>query len=99
MDGNEGEDGVAERPLALLGRARAVNIGVKCIVFSDRDDPLERACAFRSGATAFCVKHAAAVDFEVALRQAFEPSMYLAPVAAPAEAARTTVPRPPLDSD
>ena len=40
MDGNEGGDGVAERPLALLGRARAANTGVKCIVFSDRDDPL-----------------------------------------------------------
>jgi DNA-binding NarL/FixJ family response regulator len=91
-DGNEGEDGVAERPLALLGRARAANTGVKCIVFSDRDDPFERACAFRSGATAFCVKHAAAVDFAVAVRQAFEPSMYLAPTAAPADAARTTDP-------
>jgi len=89
-DGNEGEDGVAERPLALLGRARAANTGVKCIVFSDRDDPFERACAFRSGATAFCVKHAAAVDFAVAVRQAFEPSMYLAPTAPPPESARTT---------
>ena len=85
LDGNEGEDGVAERPLALLGQARAANTGVKCIVFSDRDDPFERACAFRSGATAFCVKHAAAVDFAVALRQAFEPSMYLAPTAPPPE--------------
>ena len=83
MDGNEGGDGVAERPLALLGRARAANTGVKCIVFSDRDDPLERACAFRSGATAFCVKHAAAVDFAVAVRQAFAPSMYFAPTAPP----------------
>ena len=100
MDGNEGEDGVAERPLALLGRARAANTGVKCIVFSDRDDPLERACAFRSGATAFCVKHAAAVDFAVAVRQAFEPSMYLAPAAPPAEAAPiTTRPRGLLRSE
>ena len=89
MDGNEGGDGVAERPLALLGRARAANTGVKCIVFLDRDDPLQRACAFRSGATAFCVKHAAAVDFAVAVRQAFKPSMYLAPTTVPAEAAPT----------
>jgi DNA-binding NarL/FixJ family response regulator len=87
MDGNEGDDGLAERPLALLGRARAANTAVKCIVFSGRDDPLERACAFGSGATAFCVKHAAAVDFAVAIRQAFKPSMYLAPVAPPTEAA------------
>ena len=90
LDGNEGGDGVAERPLALLGRARAANIGVKCIVFSDRDDPLERVCAFRSGAAAFCVKHAAAADFAVAVRQAFVQSMYFAPTGPTAEATPIT---------
>jgi DNA-binding NarL/FixJ family response regulator len=101
-DGKEGGDGVAELPLTLLGRARAANSGVKCIVFSDRDDPAERVSAFRSGAAAFCIKHAAAADFTVAIRQAFAPSMYFAPIGptapskyfAPAgptaEAARTT---------
>ena len=89
LDGKAGEDGAATRPLALLGRARAANTAVKCIVFSDRDDPAERAGAFRSGATAFCVKHAAAADFAVAVRQAFNPSMYFAPPTPPAEPAAT----------
>ena len=79
LDGKAGEDGAATRPLALLGRARAANTAVKCIVFSDRDDPAERAGAFRSGATAFCVKHAAAADFAVAVRQAFRPVDVLRP--------------------
>ena len=100
IDGNGGEEGVAERPLALLERARAANTGVKCIVLSDKDDPSERAHAFRSGATACCVKHAAADDFAVAVRQAFAPTIFLAPAHPPAEATRTTAtattPRSPL---
>jgi DNA-binding NarL/FixJ family response regulator len=87
---NGNEEGGAELPLALLERARAVNTGVKCIVLSDMDDPSERAHAFRSGATAYCVKHAAADDFAAAVRQAFTPSIYFAPESPPAEAARTT---------
>ena len=75
VERNQSEHDVAERPLTLLAHARAVNAGVKCIVFSDRDDPAERACAFRSGASAFCVKHTDAVCFAVAIRQAFTPSI------------------------
>jgi DNA-binding NarL/FixJ family response regulator len=87
IDGNGDGEGHAQLPLALLERARAVNTGVKCIVLSDTDDPSERDHAFRSGATAYCVKHAAADDFAVALRQAFAPTIYLAPVDPPGKAA------------
>ena len=50
----------------------------------------ERACAFRSEASAFCVEHTDAVCFAVAIRQAFTPSIYLPPADPPAEPARTT---------
>ena len=90
MDANEGEEGFGELPLALLERAHAANAGVKCIVMADTDDPSERDHAFRSGAMAYCVKHAAADDFAVAVRQAFAPTIYFAPDKPPVKAARTT---------
>jgi DNA-binding NarL/FixJ family response regulator len=90
LEGNEGEEGVADLPLALLARARAVNTRVKCIVLSETDDPSERAHAFRSGATAYCIKCAAADDLAAVVRQAFAPTIYLAPADLPAEAPRTT---------
>ncbi len=95
---NEDEGGTTQLPLALLEQARAVNSGVRCIVLSDTDDPSERDHAFRSGATAYCVKHAAADDFAVAVRQTFAPTIYLAPTDSPAAPAETiaTAQRSPL---
>jgi len=90
LDANGDDDaGDAELSLALLERARAVNTGVKCIVWSDADDPSEREHAFQSGATAYCAKNAAADDFAVAVRQAFAPTIYLAPADPLADAAQT----------
>jgi DNA-binding NarL/FixJ family response regulator len=63
---------------ALLDCARRANVGVKCVVLSERDDPHERASAFGAGASLFCVKRAKPDDLSVAIRQIFDRSIYFA---------------------
>lgn len=72
----EGADALLECDLLL--RAREANPQVKCIVLSEEDDANERERAFSAGASAFCVKRAEREDVAAAIRQAFDPSIYLA---------------------
>jgi DNA-binding NarL/FixJ family response regulator len=76
----EGRDGIPDVDNALACALRA-NAGVKCIVLSDDDDQLARERTFAAGAAVFCVKSAEPEDVAVAIRQAFDHSIYF-----PAEA-------------
>jgi two-component system response regulator DevR len=73
----EGQDGMPDADNALACALRA-NPSVKCIVLSDGDDPLAREHAFAAGAAVFCVKRAEPEDLAVAIRQAFDHSIYFA---------------------
>jgi DNA-binding NarL/FixJ family response regulator len=51
---------------------------IKSVVLSADDQPHQVQAAFDAGASVYCVKRAAAEDLAVAIRQAFEHSIYLA---------------------
>jgi DNA-binding NarL/FixJ family response regulator len=59
-------------------RARERCPGVKSVVLSASDDPQQIQAAFAAGASVYCVKRAATADLAVAIRQAFEHSIYFA---------------------
>jgi NarL family two-component system response regulator LiaR len=59
-------------------RVRARHQDVKSVVLSASDDPQQIQAAFAAGASVYCVKRAAAADLVVAIRQAFDHSIYLA---------------------
>ncbi len=73
----EGRDGTPDADSAIA-RARRANPDVKCIVLSDGDDARSREQAFAAGATVFCAKRAQPEDLAVAIRQAFDHSIYFA---------------------
>jgi DNA-binding NarL/FixJ family response regulator len=82
-----------------IRRSCEVHPGLKAIVLSATDQPDQIEAAFSAGASVFCVKTAAQDDLTVAIRQAFEASIYLAsrvqpmakqPSAAPADAPELT---------
>jgi DNA-binding NarL/FixJ family response regulator len=52
--------------------------GLKSVVLAADDDPEQIAAAFAAGASVYCVKRAAAEDLAVAIRQAFESSIFIA---------------------
>jgi len=56
---------------------------IKVIVLSITDDPAQINAAFAAGAVAFVVKKADPDDLVVAVRQAYEPSIYLPGLVAP----------------
>ena len=61
-----------------LVEARRLSPGLKTVVLSSVDDPAQIDAAFAAGATAYIVKTASPDDIEVALRQTFGPSLFLA---------------------
>jgi DNA-binding NarL/FixJ family response regulator len=64
--------------LACVERVRARYPDIKSVVLSASDDPERIHAAFAAGASVYCVKRAAAADLVVAIRQAFDHSIYLA---------------------
>jgi DNA-binding NarL/FixJ family response regulator len=66
--------------LACVERTRACHPSVKSVVLSASDDQQQIQAAFAAGASVYCVKRAAAADLVVAIRQAFDHSIYLAGV-------------------
>jgi DNA-binding NarL/FixJ family response regulator len=80
-------------------RTREQFPGVKSVVLSAGDDQLQIQAAFEAGASVYCVKRAAAEDLAVAIRQAFDHSIYLASAynAQKDAAERSTAPATPLD--
>ena|SRR5438105_9685204 len=69
----EGEEGGLE----VLRKAQDLCPGLKAIVLSISDDPQHVDAAFEAGALAYVVKTAEPEDLASAIRQAFEPSIYL----------------------
>jgi DNA-binding NarL/FixJ family response regulator len=80
--------------IGCVRRAHEQWAGVKSVVLAADDDPQQIEAAFAAGASVYCVKRAAAEDLAVAIRQAFEHSIYFASEqsrqAAPARAASET---------
>jgi DNA-binding NarL/FixJ family response regulator len=86
-------DGQFDAP-ALLRRARQTQPDLKIVVLSLSNEPEQIEAAFAAGAHVYCIKTADRDDLLVAVRQAFEHSIYLAqaaggavPAAAPADEA------------
>jgi DNA-binding NarL/FixJ family response regulator len=52
--------------------------GLKSVVLASEDDPDQIEAAFAAGASVYCVKRAAAEDLAVAIRQAFDSSIFFA---------------------
>jgi DNA-binding NarL/FixJ family response regulator len=52
--------------------------GLKSVVLAANDDPDQIEAAFAAGASVYCVKRAAPEDLAVAIRQAFESSIFFA---------------------
>jgi two-component system, NarL family, response regulator DegU len=52
--------------------------GLKSVVLAADDDPEQIDAAFAAGASVYCVKRAAVEDLAVAIRQAFESSIFIA---------------------
>jgi two-component system response regulator DevR len=73
----ERRNGTSDGDNAIVCALRA-NPKAKCIVLSDGDDPQAREHAFAAGAAVFCVKRAEPEDLAVAIRQAFDHSIYFA---------------------
>jgi DNA-binding NarL/FixJ family response regulator len=73
----DSRDGASDG-LACVRRTREQCPDVKSVVLSASDDPQQIQAAFAAGASVYCVKRAAAADLAVAIRQAFEHSIYLA---------------------
>jgi DNA-binding NarL/FixJ family response regulator len=73
----DSHDGASDG-VACVRRARERCPSVKAVVLSASDDPQLIQAAFAAGASVYCVKRAAAADLVVAIRQAFEHSIYLA---------------------
>lgn len=65
--------------LECVREARRRVSELKPIVFSLSDDPNDIEAAFAAGAVAYVVKTAQPDDLAVAIRQAFDPSVYLLP--------------------
>ncbi len=70
--------------IGCVRRTREHWPAVKSVVLSAHDDMARVEAAFDAGASVYCVKRAAAEDLAVAIRQAFDHSIYLA---APAKTA------------
>jgi DNA-binding NarL/FixJ family response regulator len=63
---------------SAIEHAREANPDIKCIVLSEDADVAERERAFAAGASVFCAKWAQPDDLAVAVRQAFDHSIYFA---------------------
>ena len=61
-----------------LRLAHASVPALKAVVFSEADDPIGIAAAFRSGASAYVLKTSYPEDLMVAVRQTFDPSLFFA---------------------
>lgn len=73
----------------VVARAKKVNPGLRCVVLSESDDPVEIERAFAAGADVFCAKRAEPDDLAVAFRQAFEHSIFFARAEPATDPART----------
>jgi DNA-binding NarL/FixJ family response regulator len=71
------DDEDEETGLDVLRRAQDFCPGLKAIVLSISDDPRYVDAAFEAGASAYVVKTAQPEDLASAIRQAFDPSIYL----------------------
>jgi DNA-binding NarL/FixJ family response regulator len=71
---DEEDDGAG---LRVLRKAREHCPDVKAVILSTSDDPTYIDAAFEAGAAAYVVKTAQPEDLASAIRQAFEPSIYL----------------------
>ena len=76
--------------LANVGDAVEVDGDTKVIVVSDRADMNLIETSFTRGASAYCTKSAAPDDFNAAIRQSFQRSIYLAGVSHAGAAAGST---------
>jgi DNA-binding NarL/FixJ family response regulator len=74
----EARDGATDANNALACAFRA-NPKVKCVVLSDSEEAQVREHAFAAGAAVFCVKRAEPEDLALAIRQAFDQSIYFVP--------------------
>jgi DNA-binding NarL/FixJ family response regulator len=63
--------------ISLIREARDRNAGLRVIVLSLYDNPHEVEAAFAAGAAAYVLKSVRPEDLATAVRQAFEPSIYL----------------------
>ena len=61
-----------------LRRAREAHAGVKLVVVGDGGEPENVEAAFSAGASIYCVRTAERGDLASAIRQAFQPSIYVA---------------------
>jgi DNA-binding NarL/FixJ family response regulator len=64
--------------LTCLRRARETHPELKVVVLSSTDNPQQIEAAFSAGAAVYCVKTADREDVVVAVRQAFQHSIYMA---------------------
>jgi DNA-binding NarL/FixJ family response regulator len=88
------EEGPSEG-ISFLLRAREIQPGLKMIVLSTSNDPQHIDSAFAAGAAAYVLKSAHPEDVALAIRQAFEHSIYLADARV---SAVTNGGRPPSDA-
>ena len=72
-DAGQDEDGVLG-----LRRAREAHPGVKLVVVGEGGEPENVEAAFSAGASIYCVRTAERGDLASAIRQAFQPSIYVA---------------------
>jgi DNA-binding NarL/FixJ family response regulator len=63
---------------SAIEHARQANPEIKCVILSEHADAADRQHAFAAGASVFCAKWAQPDDLAVAVRQAFEHSIYFA---------------------
>jgi DNA-binding NarL/FixJ family response regulator len=71
--------------------------GLKAIALASTDDPAQVQAAFAAGAVAYVVKTAHSDDVGVAVRQVFQPSLFMPGLAPANGAAAATEPHPALD--
>jgi DNA-binding NarL/FixJ family response regulator len=82
---------------ACLRRMRKLHPTLKAMALSPRMDPEEAEAAFEAGASVYCAKTAGVEDLEVAIRQVFENSIYVAHRVTAAEVAVSSNGRPATD--
>jgi DNA-binding NarL/FixJ family response regulator len=64
--------------IPCMRAAKQIRPDLRMLVLSSLDDPLRIESAFAAGATAYVIKTAHSEDVAAAVRQAFEPSVFLA---------------------